>query len=442
MKQFIFIVLLCFSITYKANAQQSVVLDGYVSEAISSNHTLKQQNFQVKKAIFALEEAKGLFKPTLGFNATYSTAQGGRSLSFPVGDLLNPVYSTLNQLTKTGAFPQIENVNEQLVPKNFLDYRLKTQMPLLNAEIKYNQQIKQQQVSLQQIEIQLFKKELTKDIKLAYINYLKASQALNIYDNALNILQENERVNKSLIDNGMANPTVLIRTKNEIGRIKDEKQAADNTRQNAKAYFNFLVNRDFTADVQIDSSFLKQEIKQNLPQSHREELDKLKTAQEITQTILKMNQSYKTPKIGGILDLGSQGRLTAMNTKGFFALLGLSMDLPLYAGGRNLAKIKQTEMELAALNEQTEQISEQLALQAVVAKNSLLAAQKISESKAGQVVTAQRYWQDMSKRYKEGQCSYIELLDAQTQITNAQLQQSISHYDVWLRFFELERVAY
>jgi outer membrane protein TolC len=161
----------------------------------------------------------------------------------------------------------------------------------------------------------------------------------------------------------------------------------------------------------------------------------------INQTVLKMNQAYKTPKIGGILDLGSQGNLTAMNTKGFFALLGVSMDLPLYAGGRNQLKIKQTEMDLASLNEQTIQVEEQFALQATLAKNALLATQKIAASKIGQVATAQRYYQDMSKRYKEGQCSYIELLDAQTQVANTQLQQSISHFDVWLRVFELERVA-
>jgi outer membrane protein TolC len=437
----IILLMLCFLGIYEAKSQQSAVLDAYVLDGIAGNRTIKQQNFQVKKALYALDEAKALFRPSVGFNATYSTAQGGRSIAFPVGDLLNPVYSTLNQITRTSAFPQIENVNEQLVPKNFLDYRLKTQMPLLNAEIKYNQQIKQQQTGLQQIEIQIFKKELSKDIKLAYINYLKASQVLMVYDNALKMLQENERVNKSLIDNGMANPLVLMRTKNEIGRINDEKQAAENTRQNAKAYFNFLTNQDYLTDIKVDSIFLKQEIKENIQVGHREELDKLKAAMAINQTVLKMNQAYKTPKIGGILDLGSQGNLTAMNTKGFFALLGVSMDLPLYAGGRNQLKIKQTEMDLASLNEQTIQVEEQFALQATLAKNALLATQKIAASKIGQVATAQRYYQDMSKRYKEGQCSYIELLDAQTQVANTQLQQSISHFDVWLRVFELERVA-
>jgi outer membrane protein TolC len=183
----------------KANLYaQTPLLDAYVQAGLENNLGLKQQGFVLQKNLLALQEAKTLFRPSVNFNTTYSTAQGGRTISIPVGDLMNPVYSTLNLLTQTKAFPQIENVNEQLVPKNFYDARFKTQMPLLNAEIRFNQSIKQSQIGLQQTEIQLFKRELTKDIKVAYFNYLKAAEAVRIYDNALVLLRESERVNKWL----------------------------------------------------------------------------------------------------------------------------------------------------------------------------------------------------------------------------------------------------
>jgi outer membrane protein TolC len=47
----------------------------------------------------------------------------------------------------------------------------------------------------------------------------------------------------------------------------------------------------------------------------------------------------------------------------------------------------------------------------------------------------------MMRRYKEGNLSFIELLDAQTQLTRTQLQQVIAQYDVWLKWVELERSA-
>jgi outer membrane protein TolC len=423
---------------------QSEILNNYVQEGLKNSQTLKQQNFQLQKAVFALSEAKTLFKPNVNFNTTLSSAQGGRKIEIPLGDLVNPVYTTLNKLTSSNSFPQIQNTSEQLVPRDFYDVRVKTTMPLINAELKYNQAIKQDQITLQQSEIQVYKRELVKDIKLAYINYLKATEAIKVYENALKILRESERVNESLIKNGTANPTVLVRTRNEISKINAEFDNARGNQKNATAYFNFLLNKDFTENITLDS--LGKNVKSDLVEGHREELDKIQTGISINRQLLGINQSYKKFKIGASLDLGSQGRFAqiASADKNFFApnafvLLGVSFDLPVYSFGRNQLKIKQSEMEIASLDAQLQQIKNQLDLQAEVAKNSLNSAKEIYESKASQVSTAERYYRDMFRRYKEGNLNFIELLDAQTQITTAQLQQSISLYDVWIKWVELER---
>ena len=441
MKRFITI----FSIISFGTYGQSKILNNYVQEGLKNSQTLKQQTFQLQKAVFALAEAKTLFKPNINFNTTLSTAQGGRKIEIPIGDLVNPVYTTLNRLTATNSFPQIQNTSEQLVPKDFYDVRIKTTMPLINAELKYNQAIKQEQISLQQSEIQVYKRELVKDIKSAYINYLKATEAIKIYENTVKLLREAERVNESLIKNGSANPTVLVRTRNELAKIDGEFEAAKGNQRNAAAYFNFLLNKDFSEKIEIDT-LSRNNFNISLTDGHREELDKIQKGIDINRQILGLNQSYKKFKIGASLDLGSQGRFAqiASADKNFFApnafvLLGVSLDLPIYSFGRNQLKIKQSELEILSLDAQMQQVKNQLDLQAEMAKNSLASAREIYESKASQVSTAERYYRDMMRRYKEGNLNFIELLDAQTQITTAQLQQSISLYDVWTKWVELER---
>ena len=440
MKSFMLMTLLSFGAL-----GQSEILNNYVQEGLKNSQTLKQQNFQLQKAVFALSEAKTLFKPNINFNTTISAAQGGRKIEIPIGDLVNPVYTTLNKLTSSNSFPQIQNTSEQLVPRDFYDVRVRTTMPLINAELKYNQAIKQDQITMQQNEIQIYKRELVRDIKLAYINYLKATEAIKVYENALKILRESERVNESLIKNGSANPTVLVRTRNEISKINAEFDNSRGNQKNAAAYFNFLLNKDFTEKITLDS-LGKDGLKSELAEGHREELDKIQTGISINRQLLGINQSYKKFKIGASLDLGSQGRFAqiASTDKNFFApntfvLLGISFDLPVYSFGRNQLKIKQSEMEIASLDAQMQQVRNQLDLQAELAKNSLNSAKEIYESKASQVSTAERYYRDMFRRYKEGNLNFIELLDAQTQTTTAQLQQSISLYDVWIKWVELER---
>jgi outer membrane protein TolC len=174
----VFITLLLFRFI-GAGAQTN--LDSYIKTALVNSETIKQQQFLLTKSLYALKEAKSLFLPSVGFNATYTIADGGRTVDIPVGDLVNPVYKTLNQMTGTNNFRQLQNQSILLNPNNFYDAKIRTTYPILNAEIEYNRKIKTQQYNLQQIEINLYKRELVKEVKNAYYKYMQACEAVTIY---------------------------------------------------------------------------------------------------------------------------------------------------------------------------------------------------------------------------------------------------------------------
>ena len=97
-------------------AYSQTSLDAYIKTALSNNETIKQQQFLLTKSLYALKEARSLFLPSVGFNGTYTLADGGRTVDIPVGDLVNSVYKTLNQLTGTNNFPQLQNQSILLNP--------------------------------------------------------------------------------------------------------------------------------------------------------------------------------------------------------------------------------------------------------------------------------------------------------------------------------------
>jgi len=420
---------------------QSPTLETHVRDGLASNNGLKQQQLLLDKSLYALEEAKGLFLPTVNFGGTYTLADGGRKSALPVGDLLNPVYSTLNQLTQSQAFPQIANQEIAFLPNNFYDFRFRTVQPLVNMEISYNKRIKGEQINLQRAEIQVYKRELAKNIKQAYFQYAQAMEAQQIYGNALVLLQENKRVSESLVKNGAGNPASVMRAESEIAKVEGQLIELKANQQNAAAYFNFLLNRPLGSPIAPDAA-LTTTAQPSSPTvdttaiANREELDKLRTAAQINQLVLDMDRAYHMPKVGVQLDLGSQ----AFNFQwGGYVLAGLSIDVPLYAGNRNENKIKQAQADLAALQAQTEQVEDQLLLQATTAANTYNAAIKSLDTKAPQVAAMQRYYRDTMRRYKEGQANYIELLDARTELTQAEMQQSLARTAVWLKWVELER---
>ena len=91
--------------TFAQAVPSSPILESYIQEGLKQNLGLQQERLELLKSAENITQAKANFMPKVTFNPNYTLAAGGRRLEFPIGDLLNPVYSTLNQLTKTNNFP-------------------------------------------------------------------------------------------------------------------------------------------------------------------------------------------------------------------------------------------------------------------------------------------------------------------------------------------------
>lgn len=416
-------------------------LDTYIQEGIESNQSIRQQSFILEKNIYALGEAKSMFLPAVSFSTTYTKAEGGRTIDFPTGDLLNGVYSTLNQLTGSSSFPQLQNQSILLNPDNFYDAKFRITQPILNAELGYNRKIRSKQIDLQKTEILLYKRELVKEIKTAYYNYLKATNATKIYQSYLTLVNEGERVNRKLFENGKINRTAVVRSQNEVSKIKASITASEKTEESAKYYFNFLLNRPLTDSIPADDieALPEQGKVLNEDISSREELSKLHISGEINNDLTGLAKSYFIPKIGASLDLGSQAFDWKFNQKSRYYLLGISLEWNLFAFGKNTYRIKQAVAEQQAISSRTSYVQQQLLTELKVRQANLESAVAQYSAAQSQLKTSQTYYTDMSKLYKEGMTIYIELLDAQNQWIDAKLKSNIALFDTWIAYAAIER---
>jgi outer membrane protein TolC len=421
--------------------QAQVKLDEYVRQGLLSNESIRQQNFVLERNVYALKEARSMFLPEVTFSTTYTKANGGRTIDFPTGDLLNGAYATLNQLTGTNSFPLLQNQRILLNPDNFYDARFRTTLPILNAELIYNKRIKQQQVDLQKTEVFLYKRELIKEIKTAYYSYLKASHAVNIYQSFLQLVQEGERVNIKLRDNNKINRTAVIRSQNEVSKINASLTAARKTEESARYYFNFLINRPLTDSILVDEikALPARDQLLNDDVSGREELSKLRISKDINENLTGLAKSYMVPKVGTYLDLGSQAFDWKFNQHSRYYFLGVSLAWNVYSFGKNNYRIKQTIADKQAITAQTDYVQQQLFTELKVRKANMESTIAQYQAAQSQLTTSQTYYNDMAKLYKEGMAMYIELLDAQNQWIDAQLQANIALFDTWISFTAIER---
>ncbi|NNV56030.1 TolC family protein [Limnovirga soli] len=444
-KPFLLPVILLLILAASEKAASQKVLDKYIHTGLDSNLALKQKSFDLAKGRLDLQRAKALFYPQAGINAQYTVATGGRTIDFPIGDLLNPVYSTLNQLTSSTKFPQLANQTIQFLPNDFNDTKIEVTVPVYNPSLKYNQQIKQEMLHGYEAEIQLYKRELVKNIKQAYYQYLQCVKAVEIYTNALGTVQESLRFNEKLVSNNTATKEVVLKAKAQVSQVQTHLTEAKQNQLNAAAYFNFLLNLPLDTPIEKDIEILQQIQESQLVQttlpSNREELTKLKSAQTVLEKNLRLNQSYKLPVLSAFYNAGFQGFGYKFNDKQFYQLAGVQLNWNLFKGNDNKLKAAQTQLDIDAIKNQYSTAEKQIQLQVTTTYNSYKASLETLNSAADETISTKEVYRLTDLRYKQGQALQIELIDARTQMTNAALQYSLAQLAVLNQAAELERAA-
>ena len=424
-----------------ANAQG--VLDGYLKEGLENNLVLKEKNIELDRSLLALKDAKSYFLPAMEFGGSYTLASGGRTIAFPIGDLLNPVYSTLNQLTGSGAFPQLENVSEQLLPDNFYDARFRTTLPILNTDLNYQKKIREKQVLLSEYELKIYQANLIQDIKLAYYNFCTAHTALGVIESSMGLVAQNLKDNQSLLANGKGLPSAVLRAESEVENINALLIEAESRKRNAAHYLNFLLNRP----VQNPVIFEKQpedpvKLTQLLGEeilSGRAELLQIQTAESIQETNLKAGKNYWIPKINTYADLGSQGFDWTFDQQSRYLLWGLNLSVPVFQGNRNRNQIHRSELGLRSIQNQKTLLSTKLELDLQLTKNQIRTNQAALRSAEKKLESSEAYFRLVDRGFREGANSLIEFIDARNQLTQASLQKTITSYDLLKSIAQLER---
>ncbi|NJO25092.1 MAG: TolC family protein, partial [Bacteroidia bacterium] len=348
-------------------------------------------------------------------------------------------------LPGTNGFPQVNNVSEQLLPDNFYDARIKTTMPLINPDIRINREIKQKETQLAQNEIDAYKRELVKEIKTAYYNFLSATKAISIFENALTVVRQNLKVNQSLLNNGKGLYAYVSRAESEVSQVQAQLLTAMNEQRNAQAYFNFLLNRTLTDSVEVHNYTMDPSALQGLvagdgnTMNKREELKSLDLARDINTGMLKLNRSFRLPRLHTFIDLGAQGFDFKVNDQSFFYLAGLQIQVPIFTGKRNLYKIEMAEIALKNLAVNTEYTQKQLNLAAFVSRNNVINSYNNYLASVKQQEASQNYFKLIDRGYKEGINSFIEMLDARNQLTGSQLQVNINTYKYLSALADYER---
>jgi outer membrane protein len=434
------------------------IVAALVADALDANLELEGAGAAVAQRLATLDQARARYLPALDLSARYTRADGGRTIDFPVGDLLNPVYASLNQLG-AGHFPTVANQEINFQRTREQDTKVSLTQPLYDSRIPAQRAAAADQYQAASAAREALAGRLERDMREAYYRWLQARAQIEIFDATLQLASENRRVNDSLFRNGKITRDLVYRAEADELEVQQSHLSAHNAERLAQSYVNLLRNAPFdrplpvstVADADVDQERLRVANRAGheardlrLPQlqdtavDRRAELRQLDAIGAAATASERLARAAMKPQLAFALDLGTQGESYGLGNDDRYLLASVILKFNLFAGGGDEAGIAGARAALRearadrALQEQQIRLQVQQALQDLeVTQTSLSTAAKRVDAAAGAFRIA-------SRKRDLGQINQAEFVDARRQLTDAQLNLNVTRFAALSDLAELE----
>jgi len=471
----------------------STVAARLVREALENNLSLKQERIALEEQRAALDQARGQYLPSLDLQARYSRARGGRTIDFPVGDLINPAYRALEEQNPGQQFPTLENREVQLQRQTEQQTTLQLRQPLFNPKIFYGTRARKHNVEAQKASADARRRSLARDVQVAYFRYRKAQARVDILQATRTRVRENLRTNERLLASAKVTKDAVHRAEVEVLDVRQQLADAQSSVDQARRRLNMLRNRQATAPIpapetEMDAliaqrlTAVEQGVGRSLVRSEpivaaagdagamghdseavgagtvnerstgaartdsilteeRPTLDRLDAAAAAAADRRRAAQTEFLPTVALGVDAGIQGERYGFSGDKPFARASLTLSWNLFDGFSDRSRVQRRELEAKRLRTRRAHVEQQLTLEAKKALEAVRVARQSLETADARVTAAQESFRLTRRRYDAGRAGQAELIDARTALTRAEVNRTVTRYDLLIHLAQLEHAA-
>lgn len=425
---------------------QENILEKYVQTALDGNLALKQKQFSLEQSEAALDEARGMFFPSVSIDARYTRAGGGREIDLPIGDLVNPVYDAINGLTGSN-LPHLDNQKIMFMREKEQETKLRLVQPVFQPAIYFNYKAKSNMTGMYRAEKNAFAGTIIAEVKTAYYNYLKTLKIKKLLLSTEELLKENLRVSESLFKNGKATRDAVYKAEAELSKLKQQQSEAGKNNEIAKSYFNFLLNRDFEEEILVEETETPDqpgnglELAEKAALAKREEITQMQYASEAAGNGVSAAKSSYYPGISLVVDYGYQGEEYKFTNDYDFWTASMVLQWNIFNGFSDKAKAEENEIKKMEIETQKNEIVNKIRLQVREAFYDLEVAADAIETTSKREESSSQSFRIIEKKYKEGMTPQIEYIDARNTLTQSQIEAAVAEYDYKIKLAGLEKAT-
>jgi outer membrane protein TolC len=419
-------------------------VDGYIREALRANLALAQDQLDEDRADVAVREARALRLPSVSFSSRRTQVDGGLDL----GDLINPAYRTLNQLTGSNAFP----TNFGLTLPFAQETRVRIAQPVYQPAIGAGVRAASAAREARSASVRAAERRLAAEVQTSYWGVASTMHVAELYRATLPLVEENVRVNERLLANGTVTPEAVLRARAERSEVVQQLADAENQHASAIRAFNLLLDRPFDTPVELPADSTLESIARVTESLTLDELirhalgarDELRQADFAIAAATfqeKVATAAFLPTIAVALDYGVQGNSYQFDRDHDALAASVVVEWNLFSGGRDEARRQQASISANHARVARREAERRIELDVRQAYDALQVARSAIGTAQDRVAAARRSFELVTRRHAEGMASQIEFIDARTAYTRAALNLILTRQSYAVRAAELERAA-
>ena len=285
-----------------------------------------------------------------------------------------------------------------------------------------------------------FKALLAFKVKSFYKLMVVQREALNVRKKDLEAKKAYYAQAEALVKQGLKTTADASRFLSAVYNAEDNLAIAQASFDKARNSLSLYMDRKIDANVTLENAVLQESFNADA-NVQKEVLNSnytLKIENKNIEKNILLHKSAKAEHYGSIDAIASYNHFDTLNTYDA-TTAGIVVNIPLYSGGRVSAEAQKVEISAQISKEQKR--SRELALKEEL-QNLLLDIKRYNKTisaKKAQLDSAQETKKVLDGRYKEGLATYIEVLDATSQVLNAKLGLLEAYYS---RALSIDRIQY
>ena len=324
-------------------------------------------------------------------------------------------------------------------------------MPIINVQLWKSLKLTAMDVELAVEQARSSRIDMVEQVSKAFYQVLLAKDSYNVYKRVYDNAVENHKIVEKRYSVGQVSEYDFIRSQVTVSNAEPNVFAAENSIVLALWQLKALLGVDL--DMQVDcagsladyESAMTSQINMEGSLVDNTTMKQFDIQERMLEQNLKLKRAANLPSLAASINY----QFTAMDES--FKLMhyswnpssaaALSLNIPIFAGGKRRAEINQAKIDLSKIQLQRENTERQLRTAIMSYYSNMQTNLKQYHASSQNIATAKRGYDIAVKRYEVGGGTLLDVDNSQLAYTQAELSRSTSIYEYLINKVSMDKIT-